>query len=111
MFLSRWCKIFECGDVVAIFHTLTFSLVFLSKSSYDKLLNIHNVSHRLSKEKIISVIGNSAFKYMVKGGIIVSLESLDEDVFYRVRDRAVSSVKLNVLYILLTDGCNLKCTY
>ncbi|MBU1557718.1 radical SAM protein [Patescibacteria group bacterium] len=107
--LSRWCKFFEKGNVVAVFHSLTFDLLFLDGDVGGKLKDLSNSV--LSELSFCEIIGDDIFDLLKDNSLIVSDVENDLDKLFSLRNEMKKEVKLNMLYLLLTDGCNLKCRY
>lgn len=108
--LSRWCHFFVVkDDVIAIFHSLSMFVAFFNAKKGVKLKNLkkklffeRNDLPFLSKEDI---------SLLLEEKIIVS-QSFDElSEIYDLRERLLNNLKLDLMYLLLTDGCNMKCLY
>ncbi|MDD2935199.1 MAG: radical SAM protein, partial [Candidatus Pacebacteria bacterium] len=74
-----------------------------------KLKNLPNfVMDELSFRNLV---GDDVFDLLRDGFLIVFDEENDLTKLFFLRDEMKRKVKLNMLYLLLTDGCNLKCRY
>lgn len=107
--LSRWCKFFMLNDAVALFHSLSLAVIFIPKTQSDLLLSILKQPKEL--DVIVSEIGNNAANLLVKEKIIVPDNANDMDSLHNLRDGLAQDTTLEFMYLLLTDGCNLRCTY
>lgn len=48
---------------------------------------------------------------LVSQGLLVENQVIDEQAFTETREQLKSKISLELLYLLVTDGCNLRCTY
>lgn len=88
--LSRFLKNFSRGDVIALYHSLTMELAFIKQCAYEK------------------VVSNPD---LVELGFLVPT-GRDELVDFKKRVAEIQNKRaISVLYMMLTDGCNLSCTY
>jgi uncharacterized protein len=106
-YLSKWCKSFVQGDEVALFHVLLFGLVFMSKSDKEWLFKHKN---GVSFDDVVLRFGESSDLLIANGLLVESLES-DEGLIQSMRFDLSQNIYLDLMYLLLTDGCNLKCRY
>ena len=107
--MSRWCKIFTNGDVVALYHSLSLAIVFMPKIKSESLISTLKRPQQLSV--IISRIGKSAVDVLLSERIIVSDDNNDLELLHGLRDKLVQDTTLEFMYLLLTDSCNLRCDY
>lgn len=100
---SRWCHMFQRDGVNALVHALTLEVIYLSTDLAEALLaspsNEGGSNTRESHELLVS-----------KGFLVESSEA-DEQHLVHIRQELRSSISLELLYLLVTDGCNLRCTY
>lgn len=108
-YLSKWCKSFERGDIVALFHSLSLGLVFVSKLDGEWLLSHGN--SEVSLNDMLARFGDESVSLMVNEGLLV--ESLESDslMLENMRSSLVKETYLDLIYLLLSDGCNLQCQY
>lgn len=100
--LSRWCKWFKRGDNMAFFHSITFALLFLPKSIGQKIIypgfNLEEIENDILRElQIENLVVNYAYDEMRE--------------LVEIRERFLQDKNLEIMYLLLTDACNLKCKY
>jgi uncharacterized protein len=107
-YLSRWCKPFVRGDVMALLHSLSLGLVFLPRDVGKRLFVF--MESGVSREDITSEFGEEMLS-LVGEHLLVS--SPDEDIAYleTIRQSLVEDLRLDLMYLLLSDGCNLRCRY
>ena len=102
MRLSKWSHVFEREGTIAILNSLTMDVAYLGKSDYALLVSAIGDS---------SPIDPSLSTVLREQGMMVE-DSADEDVALRsLRDRLKSELTVDLLYLLLTDACNLRCRY
>lgn len=106
--LSRWCKSFVRGDVMALFHALNLNLIFLPLSKGEGLLQIAGDS--VDGGKIEAELGQPAGD-LVAAGFLVETNNQDDSLLESLREDALQDAHLDLCYLLLTDGCNLRCRY
>lgn len=107
--LSRWCKFFTHDDAMALFHSLSLAVIFIPRIKSELLLSFLKQPKRLNA--IASEIGINIADLLVKEKIIVPDNCNDMDLLRNLRDGFVRDTTLEFMYLLLTDGCNLRCTY
>lgn len=106
--VTRWNKRFRSNGIVAALHTLSLAVLYLDEQMGEVLERLKTA---YSKESIIEEVGEEVFNCLVEEGLLVPDSTNDRDVLIRLREGLVSDIRLNIMYLLLTDGCNLKCRY
>lgn len=107
--ISRWCHSFQKDDVAALLHSLSLRILFLKKKTSRKLFRF--LEKPRTKQELVEVFGENFTFSLSVGGIIVD-EYLDETEFLNdVRKRLLDDITLEIMYLLVTDHCNLKCRY
>lgn len=107
--ISRWCNFFEKNEILAIFHSLTFELLFLDISSKNVLKQLIKTS--MKENELRKQTGDKIFNLLKKNSFIVSEETDDLKTLFTIREKLAEVIKPSILYLLLVDGCNLKCRY
>jgi len=107
--VSRWCNFFEKGKVLAVFHSLNLELLFLDISFGDTLRQFTGVS--MKESELRGRLGDKIFNLFSGNSFIVTEETDDLKTLVVLREKLKEAVKPSILYLLLTDGCNLKCRY
>ncbi len=100
--LSRWCMYFEREDIMAFWHSINFALVFLPKPIGQKLI---------SSNFDLKEIEDDLFGKLQKENLIVNCDYDEMQELVKVRERFLENKNLEIMYLLLTDFCNLKCKY
>lgn len=114
---SKWTFIFERKetDGVALYHSLNVDVVFLEKkfkqivsllkpgTTLNFLIQKHCIDDRNDVHKIINALFENDF--------IVKCDANDFDLLEEKRKQFIRPVGLETLYLMLTDQCNLRCSY
>lgn len=106
--LSRFARTSIHNEVVAIFNTLNLQPVFLDRGAFDALWPVISSGIRVGSEPWRS--SERLLKQLVNNRILVSSPSDDDRALKKAQD-AVRSTCPHILYLILTDDCNLGCTY
>jgi len=102
---SRWVKQFERGDAVALLHSILLNLVFVSKDIFRK------TSLPRRKDILVREIGGQTVEVLLKEGMLVPTDNRDMDLLEKERKKLKEENTLDMMYLLLSDGCNLRCKY
>lgn len=102
MRFSKYVHTFHREGVSAIFHALTFEVAYLST---ENLVELQNNPQDIKRDFA------ELHEMLKEAGFFVD-ESTDEEAsFEELRTRMLKSISLELLYLLVTDGCNLRCSY
>lgn len=90
------------NDVYAIFNSIVMLPIFVTKEQCDNIFS----------EKL-SAINNEEKTELIKAGILVDDESVDEKMFSILKKAQTNMAKnkVTIMYIIPTNICNLKCKY
>lgn len=103
MQLSRWCHSFHRDGVSAFVNSLTLEVV------YVPIEELHDLMAKLGS---LNDAGDTELvKHLVSQGLLIEDRAVDEHAFTEIRHQLKSEMSLELLYLLVTDGCNLRCTY
>jgi len=100
--LSRWCKWFERGNNIAFLHSISLALIFL-----PKLIGWKVIHSRFNLEEIEDDI----VKKFRNENLIVDCGYDEIAELIEIREQFLQDKNLEIMYLLLTDACNLKCRY
>lgn len=108
LLLSRWCKTSVRDGVMALLHSLTLGLIFLPLPQGKRLLAL--ASEPIPREALESEFGDVAGR-LVAEGLLVNDIAQDGEFLDKFRSSLIEQIRLDLCYLLLTDGCNLQCRY
>ncbi|MCF7820692.1 MAG: SPASM domain-containing protein [Candidatus Pacebacteria bacterium] len=108
--LSKWCHFFIIkNDAVAVFHSLSMFVAFFDVNKGNKLKALKTVKH--FKKTHISFLDEEDLSLLLDENLIVS-SSFDElQQIYDLRENLLKNLRLDLMHLLLTDSCNMKCLY
>ncbi|MGB5018595.1 MAG: radical SAM protein [Candidatus Moraniibacteriota bacterium] len=112
--LSKWVQEYERGGIVALYHTLNIDVVYLcaemkalvASLRYGTTINHLIATHPQYADEIPELIQD-----LVEQGMVVRFDEDDEAVFIAKKQRALFPIGIETLYLLLTESCNMRCTY
>lgn len=107
--ISRWCHFFIKDDVAALFHSISLNVIFLRGESGKILPNLKGKI--IKGQKIILEIGEDAANLLLREKFIVLSSHNEMEYLFNVRNRLMNEISLEMMYLLLTDLCNLRCKY
>jgi len=100
--LSRWCKWYKRRNVMAFLHSITLALVFLPERVGQKVI---------SSEFSLEEIENDILKELQNENLVIDYAYDEMLELIEIRERFLLDKNLEIMYLLLTDVCNLKCMY
>lgn len=103
MQLSRWCHLFHRDDISALVNSLTLGVVYVPTEELQNFIETLRSSDDISETELAQLL--------VSQGLLVEDQAADELTFAKMREQLGSKMSLELLYLLVTDGCNLRCTY
>ncbi len=112
--LSKWVREYERDGIIALFHVLNIDVVFLGSelSSLVVLLRFGTTMKRITEEfpqyeaELADLVND-----LLQRKMVVPLSEDDETYFLEKRKKAIPPIGIETLYLLLTDSCNLQCSY
>lgn len=106
--ISKFTHFFDCGEAIALYHSLRMKPVYLKKDVFEKI-NIWLEQKPESVESApedLSEIVNELVRYK----ILKRSHSEDEKVLDFVKSK-LPKPAINVCYFILSEQCNLACKY
>jgi len=93
-------NLFEGNGVVALYHSLTHQVMYLEERVYQELQDLIETKRTPPQAK-----------ELIKQGFLVSLGYEENRILQEIRDKFLGRPVFGILYLLLTDICNLRCRY
>ncbi len=103
MQLSRWCHYLHQDGISALVNSLTLAVVYISTEELHAFIAGLHSSQNVDETELAQLL--------ISQGLLVENQAADERIFTEMRERLRSEISLELLYLLVTDGCNLRCTY
>lgn len=107
--LSKWFHYYERGEFVALLNTLTLGVIFLPLGKWKEISSF--LSTPRSLQAFSDSFGRELLNTLVKEEMIVSENFDDISYLKRRRNSLLRSISIELLYLLVTDNCNLRCRY
>ncbi len=114
--VSEFCHIIDGREErVALFNALTLGIVILDSKTANIIRNAKHVKHRVLGNDDIQLLksigGESLIEMLKKHKIIFPLGDAIDIKEYAQIQGDLANQAIGILYLLLTDICNLSCTY
>jgi len=107
--ISRWTHRFERNGVTAILNSISLGLVFVSSETAQLLFDYLRTPAPMDQAS--AYLGADLIDALTKEGVIVA-EELDDEVYLSdFREKLLRESTVELMYLLVTDHCNLRCTY
>ena len=103
MQLSRWCHTLHQDGVSALVNSLTLGVVYVPTEELDTFMASIRLPNDAGETELAQLL--------VSQGLLIEHQAANEQVFAKIRERLKAEISLELLYLLVTDGCNLRCTY
>jgi uncharacterized protein len=109
MRISRWCHSFSRYKVMALINAISLGVIFISEKAGRKLLGFLKKPKR--KQELFDEFGKDAILPLLEENILVVENSNDMQYLVEVRQKLLDEISLELMYLLVTDHCNLQCRY
>lgn len=103
MQLSRWCHILHQGDVSALVNSLNFEVVYVPTGELCVFMEALRSPDSVNETELAQILTSK--------GLLVADQAADELTLAGIRNKLRADISLELLYLLVADGCNLRCTY
>jgi len=107
--MSRWSHFFERHGATALFNSISLGLVFIPEETSRSLKLLFRKPKRIGE--IEEAVGADVVEALVNENILVADDFDDLKYFEEVRRKLSKGVTLELMYLLVTDHCNLRCGY
>lgn len=110
--MSRWVHTYERDGALALYHSLEIDTLYLPKE-YEPIL--HALATGTTREHATRLLDSELLEEVLESmeqrGFIVPLQHNDHALLREKRAEALPQLGLQSMYLLLTDNCNLRCSY
>lgn len=108
--ISRWCHTFTRNGVMALFNSLTLEVSFLPEQEGKTLLTFLR-SPQPRQETLKQYLAEEEFQSLLEQSILTTDPEQDAERIVKIREKLRDEISLELMYLLVTDWCNLRCTY
>lgn len=108
--LSKWTHLMQRNGTYAVFHSLKLSLLFFEKR-YDNFLKELRLGTTLGYLRKLDNDADIVVTELRKQQLVVPFGYDDNLVLNKKQKEYVYKPRLETIFMLLTDVCNLKCEY
>lgn len=108
--ISDWAHFFVRNGIMAFFNSISLGLAFVSEETGSLILDFFKEPK--SKQNAEKELGFDVVNLLFNEGIIVFNNfKKEEDYFNGICQNLLHNVTLELMYIIVTDGCDLCCNY
>ncbi len=108
--LSKWCHFFVIkDDKVAIFHSLSMFVAFFDASKGSQLRSLKE--SKFFEKVDLFFLEKDDISLLLEEKLIIPTSFNELSQVYDLREHLLKDLKMDLMYLLLTDGCNMKCLY
>lgn len=100
---SRFAHSFQKDGVTALFHSLTHQVLYFPTGLPVPVIGGESIASDILTADII--------QKLVGKGFLVSSKYEEQGVLDQIREQFLAAPSYGILYLLLTDACNLRCEY
>jgi len=113
--LSRFGHIFQRDDIHIIIHSLTSTPIIYSSSLSYLVEKMEKTTTLKELRKTVPVDDIETLELLVAqlidAKLLVPVEYDESEYMGQVRLELIEGTKFNILFLLLTESCNLRCSY
>lgn len=108
---SFWCKEFKLNGTLALFHSLSLFVIYFSEVVAGEIIEFRKLGLFKEREYFDNLFGRDVVEILMRERLLVN-QFFDFDEERLVLANKLKEERfLNVMYLLVTDGCNFKCSY
>ncbi len=102
MFKSKFMKYTKIeNDIYAVFNTLIMRVIYVNKENFNNIINLN-----------FNDISTSLINQLCDSGVLIRNHNVDERAYNLLCEfYKKNSKKIDILYLIITQGCNLGCKY
>jgi len=107
--VSRWCHFYNRPEVVAAHHSLSLESIFLPPVVGRQLQNLKKTSANFVAGDY--GINTELLSVLLEYDLVLPVGYDEMKDLYELRDQLQDQITLEMMYLILTDKCNLRCRY
>jgi len=107
--LSRWTHLYFRKDFCALFNSLKIDTVYLDKETGLEIKTFLRKGR--TYQEINDLLEDDIVKELLEKAMIVKEATDDMDDLLGLREALLKATSLEMMYLLVTDHCNLRCRY
>ena len=109
--ISRFVKIFQRDDVVAMYHSVNMALLFLDRKIATELIRYFRDSNNISRQILRDTEFCDVIRFLIQEKMLIPERENEIDIFEKQIRKLQRSRFIRVMYLILSDNCNFQCTY
>jgi len=109
--LSRFVYTLEKNNIIALFHSLRIRVIYVKKNVYEKVMNFLNNQEQCNDKKTTSEDVDLAIDELKRIKFLLPTEVDELKDLDKIKESLLGKVNFRMMYLLLTDRCNLRCSY
>jgi len=109
--ITKWCIAFENENIIALLHSLSLFVIYLPKEVGEFIISTKKKNQPEELKYFKKRLGDDLSKILIDKNIIIPNKYNESNESYILGKKLKDSQPLNIMYLLLTDGCNFKCKY
>lgn len=108
--MSCWSHCFERHEMAAFFHSVSLGLAFIPEEAGRSLVQI--LKEPKTRHEVENAVGPDVVNFLLQEGILVQGDDAsDQACLGELRQKLLGDITVELLYLLVTDHCNLCCRY
>ena len=107
---SRFAHVYERENILAIFHTLNVKVIYINPQEDPLLADMIRDRRNITPTELTEQQINTVHE-LVNLGFLIENSDADTSLIESVRNDKIGYVNISIMYLLLTDQCNLACRY
>lgn len=108
--MSRWSHCFERHEMTAFFHSVSLGLAFIPEEAGRSLVRM--LKEPKTRYEVENAVGSDVVNFLLQEGFLVQGDDAsDRACLNELRQNLLGSITVDLLYLLVTDHCNLCCRY
>lgn len=107
---SRYCHWFQKSDTTALFHSLYVKTLFLDNNEHARLLSLITSRSSFNSHEL-TVAEQAVAERLYELGVLISQDEDEGSLVDELKDKYTGFPDIQIMYLILTETCNLACKY